>query len=98
MQLASQHFLRHLLQEPQRLRITLEYRRGETLRLLERDMWRQRRDIRIDVRLEQGRTVRREDRFPCGADLIGLVDSDTREPERFGVSCVRDCRMIQRAR
>ena len=92
------HILRNLLHESQRLSIALDDGREKVLRLLHGNVRRDGSDVRIDVRLEQPRPIRRQDFIPRGSDLVGPIHPDACKPERFGEARVRKVRQILRRR
>ena len=73
-----------------RVRVARERGLGEVLRLLERDVRRQRRHLRVDDRLEHGRAVGGERLVPGVAELVRVVDADPVQADQLGVLGVRE--------
>src|SRR5947209_7045490 len=56
--------------------VSVEGRRGKCARLLERDVWRERRDLRVAHDLEHSRPLTREGAFPALAHLARVFGAD----------------------
>src|SRR5438105_14992178 len=76
--------LHRLLGDPEAIDIPFEHRRRERLRLVERDVRRQRRHIGIGDRFEDNRSVRTESLVPRRTDLLRPLDLDATQPDQFG--------------
>src|SRR4051812_23218479 len=67
-------------------------RMRQLLRLLEADVRREWRHLRVGHGLNQHRLVRAERVVPGVGDLLRIVHTDAAEPEQLGVACVREVR------
>src|SRR3569832_2809946 len=75
-----------LLDDARLVRVALPQGRGERLRLLERDMRRQRRNVRVGLHLEHDGLARRERLVPRRRDLAGIVAEDSFKPDELGIA------------
>src|SRR5690349_15091005 len=69
----------------QRIRIALDERGQVRLRLLEADVRRKRRHVRIGHHLEHGRALGGERPLPGGPDVFGPIDADAAEADQARV-------------
>src|SRR5690348_12842010 len=65
-----------LLDDAGLVRVALPQRRGEGLGLLERDVRRQRRNVRVGLHLEHDGRARRQRLVPGRGDLVRIVAED----------------------
>src|SRR5947209_20394346 len=77
-----------LLDEAGGILVASYHRMCQRLRLLERGVWRNRRNVRIAPDVEQGRPVRRQRAVPCTAELVSIAEVFTDEPDTAGERCV----------
>src|SRR5436305_14273127 len=82
---ARQQLLRAVLQHASKFGFAGNHA-DEVLGLLERDVRWKRRQVRIGVRFQYDRAIRRQRLVPSSPDFVGIVDKDTLQPDQLGVS------------
>ena len=69
-------------------RVAVRQRGRQRLGLLERDVRRQRRHLRVGDRLQHHRPVGGERLLPGAGELLGVVDADAAQADQLGVAGV----------